>query len=400
MATLVRRRVLELPAEPLPLPAPRRRRPVLRFWARALAFWSPVLALVAGFELLLWRARESWSLERAMAFQSAHPEALWLRGMLDQAMYGYKRHNFVQRRPGVVAVGTSRVLEFRAGMFGADSADFYNLGGLVASVGDLQTFVRGLPASGAPRLVVVGVDIWWLNPNHVAYEALSKAGDYDAAHDWRQHVAAGRRLIRRPDLRRKVLRALQPPPTQATRFIGVEAQSCRCGFRPDGSMDYGATLRPPGAPFVDVLAVPVVENIRQGIGNFEFAPGVSAARLDSLVALLRELRGKGTTVLVMLPPVWSGAASALERQPRLAGLWRDYRTRVPAVLRGEGFPVLDASTPAALGLTDDQMIDGWHGDETFYAVAAARLLDLSRAPLAAAAHTAAERRADGEGPPG
>ncbi len=385
MATTARRPLLEVPIEPAPAPRPRPRPPhagVGRFWLRAALFWTPVAALVVGFELVLWRAGDTWSLGHVIAFQEAHPAALWLRGTLDQALYSYKLTNFERRHPAVVAAGTSRVMEFRAAMLGVDPVEFYNLGGMLQNLGDLDTFARSLPDRGAPRLIVLGLDMHWLNPSLLQIESLSRAHGRDPARNWRQHVYALRLALTREGAR-QLLRALRAPPARAPALIGVEARGCLCGFRADGSMDYGRQLRQAGAPFFDRLDPPVTYDIRHGTGRFPFAPGVAPARLDSVLTALRLLRSKGSTVLVFLPPVWSGAARALANEPRQAGLWRDYTTTVPAALRAAGFAVVDASSPERLGLTDTDMIDGTHGDEHFVTVLAERLLEL---PGAAAAH--------------
>lgn len=384
MATTARRPLLEVPLEPAPAPRPRPRPPqagVGRFWLRVALFWAPVVALVGGFELVLWRTGDNWSIAHVIAYQEAHPEALWLRGMLDQALYSSKLTHFERSQPAVVAAGTSRVMEFRAAMLGVDPAEFYNLGGMLQNLGDLDTFARLLPARGAPRLIVLGIDMHWLNPSLLQVESLSRAHGHDPARNWRQHVFALRAALSGQGAS-QLLRALRAPAARAPALIGVEARGCLCGFRADGSMDYGRELRPAGAPFFDQLDPPVVYDIRHGTGRFPFASGVGPARLDSVLTSLRLLRSKGSTVLVFLPPVWSGAARALASEPRQAGLWRDYLTTVPAALRAAGFPVVDASTPERLGLTDADMIDGTHGDEHFVTVLAERLLEL---PGAAAA---------------
>jgi hypothetical protein len=113
------------------------------------------VAAAAGLlEVVLWRTGESWPLAKVLGTQGQRRDALFLRGLLDQSLYAYKWRAVLERRPRVLALGSSRVMKFRAEMFGEDAADFYNAGGLVTSIEDLEQFVERLPADQTPRVVV------------------------------------------------------------------------------------------------------------------------------------------------------------------------------------------------------------------------------------------------------
>lgn len=361
--------------EPYPHSSDDTRRAVLRFWRRAAAFWAPLLLLLAALEAALWMRGDTWTLDRVIAAQAAAPDVLFLRRFIGQDFYGYKMANVASRRPEILAVGSSRVMAFRREMFGEAGPRFYNAGGAVQNLPDLRTFARILPESSRPRLIVLGIDMWWLNPSWREVEGLSAGASSDAARNWAGHLTAVRTIASAArEFRILTSSVLRPA---SARHIGIGAHARRAGFREDGSMDFGpAYVRPPGAPFVDRETPPVLDRIRAGSLRFEFADALSEPRLAALVEAVTSLERGGTVVVAFLPPVSTAAADSLARHPRHAALWSGYRTRLPDVLRALGVPVIDASTPAMLGLTDETMIDGFHGDERFHAVLTKRILAL------------------------
>src|SRR3981081_3901358 len=77
------------------------RRAVRSFGLRLLIFFAPLLLLVGGIELLLWRVGESWPLRRVIRFQEANPRSFFARGALDQGTFRYKYLRILRQRPEI-----------------------------------------------------------------------------------------------------------------------------------------------------------------------------------------------------------------------------------------------------------------------------------------------------------
>ncbi|MEO8475077.1 MAG: hypothetical protein ABI477_22940, partial [Chryseolinea sp.] len=60
----------------------------------------------------------------------------------------------------ILSVGSSRVMQFRSAMF---NKSFYNAGGTVQSIGEFEYFLRSLPKSKLPKIVIMGIDQWMFN---------------------------------------------------------------------------------------------------------------------------------------------------------------------------------------------------------------------------------------------
>jgi hypothetical protein len=138
------------------------RRPLRQFLRHfVLCAFLPCLVLLIG-EGVLQTSGEVWPMGRVFAYQRSHPGALFLRS-IDQAFYAYKYRGILETRPSVLVAGSSRTMKFRAPMFGDKAASFYNAGGMLNSLRDLRDFNHALPAPVTPKVLLVGIDPWWLN---------------------------------------------------------------------------------------------------------------------------------------------------------------------------------------------------------------------------------------------
>ena len=87
-------------------------------------------------------------------------------------------------------------MKFRAEMFGDRARDFYNAGGILNSLCDAHDLAMLLPTSRAPDVLLLGVDLWWLNdlvaPTYRFETEIAKGTGID------EHVLAMRWLIAQP----------------------------------------------------------------------------------------------------------------------------------------------------------------------------------------------------------
>jgi hypothetical protein len=340
--------------------------PAYGFGLAVVRFFAPVALLLAVFEALLWRLGESWPVSRVIRVQQAQPEAIFLRQSLDQALYRYKYLNWTQGRPSVLVLGSSRVMSFRAPMFGRDSTVFYNAGGMIQNLDDLNSFVNRLQPGQTPRVVLLGIDMWWLNGNWPSRDALTPGIEKDGAAQWQDHVIALRHFITHPKDAASFLRhGLRSSNTQLR--IGIAARFHGAGFRADGSVARNLPI-PRNAEqwrFVDRERPTVGDRIRDGEIQFVPGEGIDPNRVATLKRILTRLQSLGTLVIGYIPPVATVYARLLEADPRFSRLWKEYVRMIPALFAGLGTPYVNAAEPTLLGADDRYLIDGYHAEETF-----------------------------------
>jgi hypothetical protein len=217
------------------------------------------------------------------------------------------------------------------------------------------------------RVVLLGVDLWWLNDRRDISSHLAEGIRHDAAHSWENHLLA-MRLCSWRDWELLV----SPLPDR----IGLAAQQTNGGFRSDGSFRSGlpAPTSAKGWRFVDREVPPIGERITRGVNQFVPTSGISFPRLQLLRNHLLRFRERGTLVVGYAPPFSSEAAHLMESVPTQQRIWTEYHTWLPRVFRELGLPFVDATNPASLGMDDRCMVDGFHAEETFQLYLLQRML--------------------------
>lgn len=346
-------RSLESLPRPLNIEEQKGRSPCRFGWV-VLLFFSPIILMVALIETVLWQTAETWPITRVIAQQRTAPQRLFMRGLLDQGFFRYKSLQFEEKKPKVLVLGSSRVMEFRAEMFGVRSNEFFNAGGLIQDLSDLQTLAEGL--KDPPEIIILGIDFWWFNGNKPLANGLALGRAREAALDWQEHVRVLRKF--------KSSKARKPAWAAwraRSEDIGIEARTAGVGFRGDGSMRYNFPEPDAEWKFVDHEKPPIAERIRNSSAQFTPSSGLSEERVQLLEKALETLVKRNVLVLGFLPPVSSEAGRLLDASAVHSELWRKVRVRIPQVFRSVGMPFVDASR------TDDLLlVDGIHAAETFH----------------------------------
>jgi hypothetical protein len=356
-----------------------------RFAARVLIFFAPLLLLMFGIELVLWRAGETWPLERVIAAQEKNPHAFFSRDIIDHGTFRYKYLEILRRHPQILVLGSSRVMQFRAEMFGAQSGAFYNAGGMIHSIEDLNNFLDRLPSDATPKVVILGIDFWWLNSNtkRTAVDAFAVGVKEDGTYDWQGHANAFSGYVRHPRTLGQLIRHTLEKKYNAN-AIGLQALLRGMGFRADGSKrfnlkipttDEGWNNRFPSAKKID-------RYIRNGEFPFAFTDGVSRPLLEQLRVAVLKLKARGVLIIAYNPPViaeWDRVASTA---PGQKDFWREYHELLPHFFQSLDVPFFDVVTTQQFGLDDRYMRDRYHAYDTFTLHALRRFCDDPRIRIA------------------
>lgn len=362
-----------------------------RFLVHLLSFCLLPVALIVAGEVALLGSGELWPLDRVIAYQAAHPGALYLRAV-DQVFYAYKYRGMSVKHPSVLVAGSSRTMKFRAGMFGDQAGAFFNAGGMLNSTRDVREFAEVLARSQTPSVLVLGIDLWWLNPGVPPIYDLQSEIDKDPGTSFDDHVIALRWLMRNP--RSFAVEALGPERVAHPDAIGIAARERAGGFRADGS--YVARVAIPAAAgwqFVDREEPPIIDRVTQANANFPPAADAAPQRLADLDAALARFEARRVLVVGYLPPFSSEVLARLRTDERHKQLWFDFECRVPELFRRHRFPVIDASDLTQFGMDDRAMSDGIHAEETFHLHVVQAMLEDARVRAALPGAGAAVARA-------
>ncbi len=277
---------------------------------RSLAIYASIFAVgvLVSIPLALWW-RELYALRFLKAAGELQPvESIVTQQQATDALYGsalfedefrYKLELIRARRPEIVALGSSRTLQFRQEFF---SVPFVSAGRAMNSIPEGARFVDEMLKVHRPRLVILGLEVWWLNPN------------------WREPRISQRDLIRTGPLvssfwsyvnerkitAAKTLRVVfgeDSNPVSARHSIGIAALARGGGFRPDGSRDYGARYFGIDPTFDDKNFENARYRVRNGTSLLNYGEEIDRDRLATLAQIVARLQEAGVEVVGVLPPL-------------------------------------------------------------------------------------------------
>lgn len=328
----------------------------------ALLIFASLVCLVP-FSAWWLHASGDAAVERAVRSQAEGSFALFGSG-LSQDFVDYKLQLYAATRPEIIAIGSSRVMQFRGAWF---RKPFLNMGGVAGNLAVLRSTLDALLAISRPKAVILGLDFWWFLPQweknpdeHVP--PTSGSYNYSLASlkkpwEWFLEGKLSFTQLGAP------LLGIFGHGFRADRY-GIMAQQTNDGFGPDGSWYYTAEIS--GLkPAFDYRFHDTLQNVQSGIRAFYHAQpdqkGPAEAHVNSLAEIWCRLKSRGIQVFAFIPPLSAAVLSAMKQQdyPHLHHLRQ--------ALLDRGIDVVDFTNPRLLGADDCEFVDGFHGGEVAYA---------------------------------
>ena len=301
-----------------------------------------------------------------------------------QAVYGsalfeddfqYKLSLIRTRRPDVVAVGSSRALQFRQEFF---AVPFVTAGRAMNSIRQGEFFVDELLKAHRPKLVILTIDVWWLNPRRreppMRGRDLSRTSPLVSTF-W--SYVNQRKLTAMKTLR--VIMGDDGNPVSARSAIGIAGLARGTGFRPDGSRDYGARYFGTDPTFDDKSFANSRALVSNGEGLLRFGQTIDEGRLAILTRVIGRLNGAGIEVVAVLPPMAPTVIDLIKRRNN------DYAYIPLARAAFQSLPVkvFDFVESESLGNSECEFADGLHAGDVTYQRMLLRMAEMDPAgPLA------------------
>jgi hypothetical protein len=327
-------------------------RPRRRLLAYNLAFLltgAMLLALMGMSYLFLTRTGDTIPPSQAAARQES--EDVMFGSALFFRPVPYKLALYRQRKPDVAIVGSSRAIEFVRRGF---TTSMVNMGSM-RDMAQIRSLLQSMFAAHRPKLVILTIDFWWFNSartEEVVDLQPDTVGPLSLVQLTQpfQWIAQGK--IGVGDFIAGALSPGYKPPG-----IGVAAIYDHAGYDRDGAYDYGGILRG-REPHIDRHFARTLKRIRETHehNKFNVRTPLDPGQWQELVEIVQMVEAQGSELILIAPPVSKTVVDALaangapillnEMNERLAGI---------------GHPVFDFHDPTALGSSECEFIDGFHG---------------------------------------
>lgn len=332
------------------------------FWLKLLAFSFPLLLFITPPCYILFISGEN--------FHDIDDEIVSGNKYLIGYAYNEDNYRYVKWKGitslsynKVVALGSSRVLQFRSNMF---DSSFYNAGYAIKSINDFMPFLEAIRVEMYPEYLIIGLDQWMFNKNWDNLKSMQNP-EY-----WKNG------LKRNPDatILKKIwedfstnkLGAKLPTYNDSITRIGLNAFVNNKGFRNDGSMQYDDQIvklmnNDPQAN--DYQFSDTYNRILHGNNRFEYASEMNIKAEIVLDEFLSFCKSKKIKVIAFLPPFADKVYHQMLSSGRFDYVSQIYPNLKP-IFKKHDYELYDFSSITSVGSNDGETLDGFHGSELTY----------------------------------
>lgn len=342
------------------------------FGVLALCLLSAAIILIP-YSIWWLHASGDAAVERLVEAQGKGEFTIFGSG-LSQDFMDYKLRLYEAVKPDVIAIGSSRTMQFRGAWF---SKSFVNMGGVAGNLAELRCAINALLALSRPEAVIIGLDFWWFLPR---WEADPHKNIQPAQGSYNYSLASLKKpwewffegKISARELAAPILGAFGQG-FRANRF-GIMAQQTSDGFGPDGSWYYTAEITGRKPPF-DFQFEDTLGQLERGIKAFYHAradqEGPAESHIDAFAEIWCKLKTRGIQTFVFIPPL----SEKVYKAARAREKFYPHLFRLREMLGERGIEAMDFSDPRSLSSGDCEFVDGFHGGEVAYARLLRRMAD-------------------------
>lgn len=351
-----------LPASTEPIPPFRSRQDERRDAAHFLRLLALFLIPFAVIYLLVTAAMlytgEGMPLAWVVGMQQHDPAVLY------RPRYGNRDPQFKilsvnMRQPDVVALGSSRVLQFRAGFFDRQPDAFYNAAGPAWDLKQVIDLYESFET--VPDVLILAIDPPWFN---TAYQPdILPLPKSDIEHLLEVNNAVIQDVLTGASFDRPNFSMEQYVERRSGEYFALGLRAIRDGhgFRGDGSEQYGDFLVAGWLNQNDARDIHRVW-LRDGLNMYVPGSEVDLASMVALHRLFDMAKARGTTVIGFLPSYMPSLWDAMTADGQ-----HEYVTQLTLLLEEEfasyDFPFFDFSDGASVDTPDEEFFDGWHASE-------------------------------------
>ena len=316
-------------------------------------------ALISLLILFIYSTGEMLHIETITDKQLDSNRTLLYGTALHRNTEHYKMLMLEKINPEVLALGSSRVMQFRQHMF---KSDFYNLGGLMVANHDVHNIFPKIN-SIQPKIVLLGVDFWWFHDNW----NWNKKSYYEkySIHD-KKYTDPKLNLSHIKNILKWFFYGEISINKIYSQMTGLVSQNIGIsgiyndGFAKDGSI-YNTREATGEKKIKDVLFNRTIKEItnNKNRGKFQYSTTLNPKRVQVFLQLIKDLEERGIYVITYLPPF----ANEVNNEIKKLGKKYSYIDQLRLQLHNSGINFYDFSKPSTLNANSCEFLDGYHSGE-------------------------------------
>ena len=328
-----------------------------RFVKEIVIFFIPLIILIVGIipvAIVGYKIGEFKSVDKWITAQRNNESVLVGLGYNEQTSV-YKLKNCNEREADVIALGTSRVMQFKEYFF---NSNFYNCGGAVSSnYNEYLNFLQNLNYN--PKMIILGLDAWvfndaWNGTKYQEYEYFT-IGEVN-----RNRMSILVNMYEDWALKKWSYKSIN----NYAENIGFNGRVKNSGFMYDGSYYYGDMYLNPEIQ-KDYKFVDTFNRIETGTARFEWGEHIDEDAITQLENLLSYCEKNNIEVVGFIAPF----APSVYRKMCSSGKYgyiNEITSACKPIFDKYDFELYDYMDGAKIYDDDSYFIDGFHGSEVIY----------------------------------
>ncbi|RDU71501.1 hypothetical protein [Helicobacter brantae] len=279
---------------------------------------------------------------------------------LNENYFSYRLELIKEIKPDIVAIGSSRVGQFKQKFFKTSFVAAANAGN---SLAETYYFVEEMIKNHKPKLVILGIDPWWFNKKMPNNKYLSYQQNNGKNINSTKIFNALKIFFSNPSIFINQLIAHQTTTNPYTSIpsLGFRAITKSNGSFPDGSYLYFSTLSGI-SPAEDKKFSNSKERIDQEIFPFFYGEELDYPRIEEFYSLLALLKQHKIQVLTLTTPLSPTIYNVLVNEKKKDFAWLQKFDEFAR--KNKIFHFLN---PHKLQTIDCEFYDGFHGGDIAYA---------------------------------
>lgn len=313
---------------------------------------------------LLHKAKENTTIEKIVKFQ-LEKDAIY--NPLDFNMLQYKLELIKNKKPEIIALGSSRVMQFREESF---NTKFITAGGAMNFLNEGYSFLKEMTKYHKPRLIILGLDFWWFNENYYQPSLVNNLEEKST--NIKDKINKILSDIIKNEIDFKIFKYISRDKNDITNYqnIGIRSLEYSNGFRKDGSYQYSQFILG-DKENSDISFSNTFNRIDNGNRRFEYANHISKERVEIFNKIIKFAKNNDIKLILFIPPL---ANEVVEKMDNLGNKY-NYINEFRNLINNTGIEHYDFHDMRNYYKDSCEFVDGFHAGDVTYQRILAKMYD-------------------------
>ena len=304
---------------------------------------------------ILLNAKEDLSIQEVVKFQLKTDSVY---NSLDMDSFQYKLELIKNIKPKVIALGSSRVMQFREESF---NENFITTGGAMNHLNEGYLFLEEMTKVHKPEIIILGLDFWWFNENYYQPNSFHNSDIEEVNIKNKINITLSKLLRKEFDL--DIFKYALKKENDITNYenIGLNSQKYSNGFRKDGSYHYSLFILG-DAKNSDIKFSNTFNRVDNGNSRFQYGNNISKERVEVLNNIIKFTKDNKIELILFIPPL---ANEVVERMDNLGDKY-NFITEFRNLIKNSKIENYDFHDMRDYYKNSCEFVDGFHGGDVTY----------------------------------